>query len=93
MHFLSFQIDRSPCGSGTTARVAHQFFNGCLKIGDFRMYQGPTGSKFRATLVKQVKYKQYDAVVVEVAGKGHYSGSCTYTLEADDEIGKGFLLQ
>ena len=86
------QIDRSPCGSGSTARAALQFFRGHLKIGESTTYKGPAGSTFNAKVVQEVKFGPHDAVVVEVTGKGHYTGSCTFTVEADDTVGKGFLL-
>ncbi|XP_052766641.1 trans-L-3-hydroxyproline dehydratase-like [Mya arenaria] len=87
------QVDRSPCGSGTTARAAQLFFRGQLKLNEARDFRGPTGSTFKATVVKEVKYGPHDAVVVEVSSKGFYSGECEFVLEADDTIGNGFLLR
>ena len=86
-------MDRSPCGSGVTARVALQYRRKQSTLGQSKTFIGPAGSKFKAKPVRQVVYGPYDAVVVEVSGKGHYTGSCTLTREDDDEIGKGFLLQ
>ncbi|WAR19697.1 T3HPD-like protein, partial [Mya arenaria] len=72
------QVDRSPCGSGTTARAAQLFFRGQLKLNEARDFRGPTGSTFKATVVKEVKYGPHDAVVVEVSSKGFYSGECEF---------------
>jgi proline racemase len=48
--------------------------------GDFRIidqtrkFESPTGSKFNAKLIREVKYAEYDAVVVEISGHGYYTG-------------------
>ncbi|KAK3596021.1 hypothetical protein CHS0354_032544 [Potamilus streckersoni] len=84
--FADREVDRSPCGSGVTARVAQQFFRGQIKMNQRRTFSGPTGSVFRGQAVKEVTYGGREAVVVEVSGKGHYSGTATYTLEPDDAI-------
>ena len=62
-------------------------------MGQSKTFSGPAGSKFKAKPVREVKFGPYDAVVVEVCGKAYYTGSCTLTREADDDIGKGFLLK
>ena len=69
------------------------FGKGIIKLGQKRTFVGPAGSKFVAKAVREVKCGYQDAVVVEVSGKGHYTGSSVFTVEADDEIGKGFLLK
>ena len=86
-------MDRSPCGSGTTVRIAQQYTRGYIQIGQKRTFVSLTGATFRAGPVKQTTYGGYDACIVEVAGRGYYSGTCTFTTEADDTIGKGFLLK
>ncbi|XP_045175723.2 trans-L-3-hydroxyproline dehydratase-like [Mercenaria mercenaria] len=91
--FADKEVDRSPCGSGVTARIAQQFHRELIKLDQKRTFRGPAGSKFVAKAVKQVKFGPHDAVIVEVSGKGHYMGTSVFTLEADDEIGKGFLLK
>lgn len=87
------QVDRSPCGSGVTARIAQQFYRGLIQLDQERVFKGPAGSKFTAKPVSRVKFGLHDAVIVEVSGKGHYTGTSVFTMEADDEIGKGFLLR
>ncbi|XP_060572768.1 trans-L-3-hydroxyproline dehydratase-like [Ruditapes philippinarum] len=91
--FADKEVDRSPCGSGTTGRIAQLFGRGIIKLGQKRAFRGPAGAKFIAKAVKEVKFGCHNAVVVEVSGKGNYTGSSVFTLEADDEIGKGFLLK
>ncbi|XP_060068933.1 trans-L-3-hydroxyproline dehydratase-like [Ylistrum balloti] len=91
--FAERQIDRSPCGSGVTARIARQYHKGFVKLGQAKQFQGPSKAKFSAKAIQEVMYGEYKAVVVEVSGKGHYCGSSRFSLEKDDVIGRGFLLQ
>ncbi|KAL4238745.1 Trans-L-3-hydroxyproline dehydratase [Mactra antiquata] len=91
--FADRQVDRSPCGSGCSARMAQLFSKGLVKINEARTIRGAVGSKFVARVVEQTKYGHHDAVIVEVSGKGHYLGKSVFTNEDDDVIGKGFLLR
>lgn len=91
--FANKEVDRSPCGSGVTARIAQHVARGLIQINQVRTFVGPTGSKFVARAVRMEKYGPYDAVIVEVSGKGHYTGMSTFVLETDYVIGKGFLLE
>lgn len=91
--FADKEVDRSPTGSGVTARIAQQFHRGLIKLNQTRQFKGPAGSKFTGKAVSEVKFGSYDAVIVEVSGKGHYAGTSVFTVEADDEIGRGFLLK
>ena len=95
-HFVVFadqEVDRSPCGSGTVARVALQYRRQQIAIGQSKTFTGPTGARFKARPVRETKLGPHEAVVVEISGKGHYLGSSCFTAENDDEIGKGFLLK
>lgn len=90
--FAENEVDRSPCGSGTTARVAQKIARGDLMMGETKTFQGPSGGLFVAKAVRTVQYYEYEAVVVEVTGNGYYTGISKFTLEEGDDIGRGFLL-
>ncbi|OWF45444.1 Trans-L-3-hydroxyproline dehydratase [Mizuhopecten yessoensis] len=90
--FAERQIDRSPCGSGGTARIARQYHKEYIKLGQAKQFMGPSKAKFTAKAIKEVTYGGYKAVVVEVSGKGYYCGSSEFSVEEDDVIGRGFLL-
>ena len=85
-------MGRAPCGSGSCARIAQQYGRGLIKIDQTRVFESRTGGRYRVTPVKAVKCGHFDAVVVEVSGNGHYTGTSSFSLEEDDEIGKGFLM-
>ncbi len=89
--FADRQVDRSPCGSGVTARIAALAARGRIAIGETRRFAGPTGATFTGTAVAEAVAGRHPATVVEVGGRAHYSGRATYTVEGDDPL-PGFLL-
>ncbi|WP_322096736.1 proline racemase family protein [Pelagibius sp.] len=91
--FAGRQVDRSPTGSGVTARVALQWTRGQLALGQTRSFESITGARFAATAVEETTAGRHRAVIVEVSGKAHYSGEARFTLEPDDPLGEGFLLR
>ncbi len=87
--FADGQVDRSPCGSGTAARVAALTDSGELAYGDALDHFSIIDSHFSAEVVDQAE----TGVVVEVAGRAFPVGEGKFTLEADDELGLGFVLR
>ncbi|XP_004698679.1 trans-3-hydroxy-L-proline dehydratase [Echinops telfairi] len=92
--FADNQVDRSPTGSGVTARIALQYHKGLLALNQTRAFKsGVTGSVFTGKAVTEAKCGGYKAVIVEVSGKAHYTGTANFTVEDDDPLRDGFLLQ
>jgi trans-L-3-hydroxyproline dehydratase len=90
--FADGQIDRSPTGSGVTARVAiasaREMTNDSVVT-----YRSITGAEFTGRKVADVRCGPYPAVIVEVAGEAYWCGRNEFVYEAGDEIGSGFLLR
>jgi proline racemase len=91
--FADAQVDRSPTGSGVTARIAVQHRKGQIELNQSRAFESITRALFTAKAVSQTEVGHLKAVTVEVAGTAHYTGSSTFTLEEDDKIGRGFILK
>jgi proline racemase len=91
--FAAREVDRSPTGSGVTARLALQHARGQIQLGQSRPFESITGAIFTGKVLRETSAGSHPAVTVEVAGKAHYTGTARFTLEGDDEIGKGFLLK
>jgi proline racemase len=91
--FAEREVDRSPTGSGVTARIALQHARGLIALGQERRFESLTGAIFTGKALKETRAGRFPAVTVEVGGKAHYTGRATFTLEDDDEIGRGFLLK
>jgi len=90
--FFPLQVDRSPTGSGVTARIAVQYKRGLIGLNQSRVFaSGVNDSRFTGMAVKETTCGQIPAVVVEVAGKAFYTGTSTFTVEDEDEFKTGFL--
>ncbi|WP_104086884.1 proline racemase family protein [Arthrobacter sp. GMC3] len=87
--FADGQVDRSPCGSGTAARVASLSASGHLADGELLDHFSIIDSHFTA----RVADASDAGVVVEVTGKAFPVGECKFTLGDDDELGLGFVLR
>lgn len=91
--FAGRQVDRSPTGSGVTARMALMHRRGQLGLGEPRRFESVTGAVFEGRAVRDARAGPYPAVVVEVRGRAHYTGSSTFTVEEDDPLAWGFSLR
>jgi proline racemase len=91
--FADGEVDRSPCGSGTSARLALLDASGELKRGDELRHLSIVGSEFRGRVVGDAEVAGRPAVVTEVEGSAHRTGEHRFVLEDDDELGTGFLLR
>ena len=91
--FAEREVDRSPTGSGVTARMALMAARKQVGPEERRWFESITGSRFRARLVSRTQAGSFDAVTVEVGGHAFYTGNSRFVLEPHDTLGKGFLLR
>jgi proline racemase len=96
--FADRQVDRSPTGSGVTARTAVRQARGLVGVGDTRRFTSVTGATFTATVtVAHAPGAQAPgerpAVEVEVGGRAHRTGTAEFVFEDDDALRDGFLLR
>lgn len=90
--FAERQIDRSPTGSGVTARMALDHAKGHIHTGTQRVFRGISGEPFTGCVKGTVAYKVEDAVTVEVGGQSFYAGQGDFLIEDGDPLGHGFEL-
>ncbi|MCW6532608.1 proline racemase family protein [Sphingomonas sp. MMSM20] len=90
--FADGQVDRSPTGSGVTARMAADHARGLIAAGVERSFSGPTGIPFTATAIGETKAGTIPAVQVRVAGHASFTGTATFTIDPADALGFGFTL-
>ena len=90
--FAERQIDRSPTGSGVTARMALDHAKGLIPAGGSRSFRSITGGTFTGTVVGPVEFPATGAVTVAVAGTSHLAGEGSFVIEADDPLRHGFAL-
>jgi proline racemase len=91
--FAAREVDRSPTGSGVTARIALQHAKGQAGLGPERRFESITGAIFTGRAVRETRLGRLKAVTVEVGGRAYYTGRATFTAEPDDPLGDGFLLR
>jgi proline racemase len=91
--FADGEVDRSPCGSGTSARLALLDADGTLRRGEELRHRSIVGTEFRARVVAETEVAGMPAVVTEVEGSAYRTGSAEFVLDADDPLGEGFLLR
>ena len=87
--FADGEVDRSPCGSGTSARLALLDADGELPRGETLTHLSIVGTAFDGRVVGETAA----GVVTEIAGSASLTGYHTFVLEPDDELGEGFLLR
>jgi 4-hydroxyproline epimerase len=78
-------IDRSPCGTGTSARMAQLFAKGQLQIGDEFIHESYIGSKFIGRIEAQTSLNGLKAIVPSVKGWAKIYGFNTITIDTDDD--------
>jgi proline racemase len=91
--FADGEVDRSPCGSGTSARLALLDASNELPRGEELRHLSIVDGEFRARVVGDAEVAGRPAVVTEVEGSAHRTGEHRFVLEDGDELGTGFLLR
>ena len=90
--FADGEVDRSPCGSGTSARLALLDAAGVLPPGEALVHESVIGTRFTARVAERVTAGGQAAVVAEVAGRAFRTAEHRFVLDPRDELGTGFLL-
>ncbi len=84
-------IDRSPCGTGTSARMAQWYAKGLLKKGDEFIHESIIGSKFTGRIEEELSVGGKRAIKPSIEGWARIYGHNTITIdEADDPYAFGF---
>jgi proline racemase len=91
--FADGEVDRSPCGSGTSARLAVLHARGELDVGDSLRHAGIVGSTFTGRVVEAVTEHDRPAVLTEVTGQAFRTGEHRFLLDVRDPLGAGFTLR
>lgn len=78
-------IDRSPCGTGTSARMAQWVAKGLLKEGDEFVHESIIGSQFIGRVEKKVSIGELDAIVPSIEGWAKITGYNTILIDSDDD--------
>ena len=91
--FAEGEVDRSPTGTGVSARVAIEHARGRLRGGESFTIESIIGTRFRGRVVRTATVGPYDAVVPEVAGSASVIGRSELWIAPDDPLHEGFVLR
>ena len=86
-------IDRSPCGTGTSAKLSVLALKGKIKKGEVFVHESIIGSRFTCRYLEDARVGDYPAVVPEVTGRAWVTGIHTFMLDDDDPFVRGFQLR
>src|SRR5690348_914863 len=85
-------LDRSPCGTGTCAKMACLHAKGQLPLNQDFVHEGILGTTFTGRLVGETRVGKYPAVIPTISGRAWITGFAQYVLEADDPFPEGFTV-
>ncbi|MCC0029688.1 MAG: 4-hydroxyproline epimerase [Brucellaceae bacterium] len=86
-------IDRSPCGTGTSARMAQLAARGDLKVGDAFVHESIIGSLFNGRVEASAKVGGIDAIVPSIGGWARMTGFNTIFIDDRDPFARGFTVR
>ncbi len=85
-------MDRSPCGTGTSARMAQLHARGSLGLNQPFVHEGIMGTLFYGKLIGEAQVGDYPAVIPTISGRAYIGGFNTIVLDPEDPFPRGFLL-
>ncbi len=90
--FGTGQIDRSPCGTGTSAKLATLYAKGKIGLNEEFVYESITGTMFKAKALGKVAVGEYIGIIPQITGKAYVTGFNHFVLNDDDPLKYGFKL-
>ncbi len=83
-------IDRSPCGTGTSARMAQLVARGRLNVGDSFIHESIIGSRFKGGVVKETKVGGLPGIIPSIEGTAYMTGINTIFVDEREPFPHGF---
>lgn len=90
--FGNAQADRSPCGTGTSAKLAALVAKGELAVGQEFIYESITGALFRGKAVQEVEIAGGKGIIPQITGSAYITGFNEWIIDEEDPLKYGFLL-
>ncbi len=85
-------VDRSPCGTGTAAKLTLLHHYGKIKMNQRYINYSPLGTSFEAMIVKKEKIGPVDGFIVQIKGMAYLTGAHHFIIEDDDPFQQGFIM-
>jgi proline racemase/trans-L-3-hydroxyproline dehydratase len=90
--FGNGQVDRSPCGTGTSARLAALYARGQIGLDEPFISESIIGTEFEGKIVEVTKVGQFEAVIPEITGSAYVTGFNQFVVDSEDPLKYGFQL-
>ncbi len=91
--FAEGEVDRSPTGTGVSARAALHFARGELRVGEPFTVESILGTTFTGEVVEATHFGPYDAVIPRVSGTSYITGRSEFLIDPEDPLRHGFILR
>jgi proline racemase len=85
-------VDRSPCGTGTAAKMALLHRRGLLSTGQTFVNQGLLGTRFEGRIVEESTLGDLSVIIPEIRGSAHATGLHRFVVTSEDPLPQGFLI-
>ena len=86
------QVDRSPCGTGTCAKMAALYSTGKLSFGETFISESILGTRFSGRLLHPTEVGSFSAVIPEISGSAYVTGFQQFVVDPADPLKNGFLV-
>ena len=87
------QLDRSPCGTGTSAKLATLYAKGELKMNEEFIYESILQTIFKGRVLEETKVGDFDAIIPEITGAAYITGYNQFFIDDEDPVKYGFILK
>lgn len=84
------QVDRSPCGTGTSAKLAYLYSKELIKANEVYINQSFTGASFKGMFKEEVNIDTFNGIIPLISGSAYISGEATYYIDKNDSMKYGF---
>jgi len=91
--FAEGEVDRSPTGSGVSARAALHYARGEMEAGKRYTIESILGTTMDVRIVKVTRFGPHDAIVPEVSGTARFTGKHEFIFDPEDPLVKGFIFR
>ncbi len=91
--FGSGQVDRSPCGTGTSAKMATLYAKDELSLNEPFVYESIISTKFTGRVLEETQVGEFKAIIPEITGSAFITGFNHFVIDEEDPVKYGFLLK
>lgn len=91
--FAEGEVDRSPTGTGVSARMALHHARGEIGVGETMVIESILGSRFTCSVKEKTSFGPHDAVIPRVEGNAWINGKSEFVIDPEDPLKNGFILR